>query len=43
MKTLNQTPKHPANEELAAFALGKETPNADTIAEHIANCARTAC
>jgi serine/threonine protein kinase len=40
MNTLNQTPEHPANEELAAFALGKETPNAETIAEHIANCPR---
>ncbi len=40
MKTLNQTPEHPANEELAAFALGKETPNAETIAEHVANCVR---
>jgi hypothetical protein len=37
---LNQTPEHPANEELAAFALGKETPNAETIAEQIANCPR---
>lgn len=26
MKTVNQTPEHPANEELAAFALGKEQP-----------------
>ncbi len=40
MKTLNQTPEHPTNEELAAFALGKEVPNAETIAEHVANCAR---
>ena len=40
VKTLNQTPEHPANEELAAFALGKETPNAETIAEHVANCSR---
>ncbi len=40
MNTLNQTPQHPANEELAAFALGKEVANAETIAEHVANCAR---
>jgi serine/threonine protein kinase/formylglycine-generating enzyme required for sulfatase activity len=40
VNTLNQTPEHPANEELAAFALGKDTPNAETIAEHIANCPR---
>ena len=40
MKTLNQTPEHPANEELAAFALGKEMSNAETIAEHIAHCTR---
>ena len=40
MNTLNQTPEHPPNEELAAFALGKETPNAQTIAEHIAKCSR---
>src|ERR1700733_2267880 len=33
-------PEHPANEELAAFPLGKELPNAETIAEHIANCSR---
>jgi hypothetical protein len=40
VNTLNQTPEHPANEDIAAFALGKETPNAETIAEHIANCTR---
>src|SRR5580700_130679 len=40
MKTLNQTPQHPANEELAAFALGKEMSNAETIAEHVAHCSR---
>ncbi len=40
MKTLNQTPPHPANEELAAFALGAELPNAETVAEHIAKCTR---
>jgi serine/threonine protein kinase/formylglycine-generating enzyme required for sulfatase activity len=40
VNTVNQTPEHPANEELAAFALGKAAPNAETIAEHIANCPR---
>lgn len=40
MKTQNTPPNHPANEELAAFALGKAIPNAETIAEHVANCAR---
>jgi serine/threonine protein kinase len=40
MNTLNQTPEHPTSEELAAFALGKELANAETIAEHIANCPR---
>ena len=37
MNSQNQTPEHPANEELAAVALGNGIANAETIAEHIAN------
>ncbi|QVL32689.1 serine/threonine protein kinase [Telmatocola sphagniphila] len=32
--------QHPTSEQLAAFALGKAVSQADTIAEHVANCSR---
>ncbi|QVL32679.1 DUF1080 domain-containing protein [Telmatocola sphagniphila] len=40
MSPFKSASDHPANEELAAFALGKEVSNAETIAEHVANCVR---